>query len=216
MNLPARVLIFIEDGSFTFDNRVKREVLTLEREGYKVSIICPRYPGEKYFERIAQTHVYRYRKFSLGGPIAGHMLEYACSLLFGGVLSLWIAIRHGFNVIHLCNPPDFLFPIAGFFKMFGKRFIFDHHDLCPELFETQYGKRSGSLFRILCWAERRSLHLADVVISTNETYRRVAMERGRKSTDAVFVVRNGPLLETFASWPQPRMGSLCASAISVI
>jgi len=204
MESAGRVLIFIEDGSYTFDNRVRREVKTLEGAGFQVSVICPRYPAERLAETVGTTHVYRYPKIRLGGPLVGHICEYASSLLFGGVLSLWVAVRRGFDVIQLCNPPDVIFPIAVFYKIFGKKFIFDHHDLCPELFETQYGKRSGLLYRTLVWAERRSLRWADGVISTNESYRRAAMERGGKQPDAVVVVRNGPSLDRYADWPQPR------------
>ncbi len=202
---PApRVLIFIEDGSYTFDNRVRREVRTLEGAGFRVSVVCPRYPGEKFFETVGSTRVYRYPKIAFGGSVLRHVSEYACSLLFGGALALWIALRRGFDVLQLCNPPDVLFPIAVFFKLFGKRYIFDQHDLCPELYETQYGKRSGLLYRILSWSERQSFRFANVVLSTNESYRRVAIQRGRKDPEAVIVVRNGPSLATYSSWPEPR------------
>lgn len=204
MESAGRVLIFIEDGSYTFDNRVRREVKTLEDAGFEVSVICPRYPSEPLAETVGTTHVYRYPKLRFGGPLVSHICEYASSLLFGGILSLWVASRRGFDVIQLCNPPDVIFPIAVFYKILGKKFIFDHHDLCPELYETQYGRRSGLLYRTLVWAERRSLRWADGVISTNESYRRAAMERGGKAPDAVAVVRNGPSLERYSDPPQPR------------
>jgi glycosyltransferase involved in cell wall biosynthesis len=198
-----RALIFIEDGSFIFDNRVKREVKTLEGDGFEVSVICPRYPGERWANDVGRTHVYRYPKFAIGGSVLGHICEYACSLFFGGLLAIWIAARRGFDVIQLCNPPDVLFPIAVFFKLLGKRYIFDHHDVCPELFETQYGRRSGLLYRVLCWAERRSLSGADGVMSTNESYRSIAIERCGVAPDRVVVVRNGPDLARFRDWPEP-------------
>lgn len=199
----GRVLVFIEDGSFLFDNRVKREVKTLERAGFEVSVVCPRYPGEKWADDVGQTHVYRYPKLAMGGPVLGHICEYFCSLFFGGLLALWVAVRRGFEVIQLCNPPDVLFPIAVFFKLFGKRYIFDHHDLCPELFEAQYRKRSGILYRVLYWGERRSLGAAQGVISTNNSYRRVAIERGKVPANRVVVVRNGPDLDRFQHWQKP-------------
>lgn len=204
MKSSARVLIFIEDGSYTFDNRVRREVRTLERAGFQVSVICPRYPGEKLWETIGSTHVYRYPKLAVGGSVLRHLTEYTCSLLFGWALAIWVALRRGFDAIQLCNPPDVLFPIGVFFKLFGKRYVFDQHDLCPELYETQYGKRSGLLYRILCWSERQSLRFADAVLSTNESYRRAALERGGKKPEDVTVVRNGPSLGNFASFPEPR------------
>jgi len=199
----GKVLIFIEDGSFLFDNRVKREVKTLETAGFQVSVICPRYPGEKRSELVGRTHVYRYKKLVFGGPVLSHICEYGCSLFFGGLLALWVAVRRGFDVIQLCNPPDVLFPIAVFFKLFGKRYVFDHHDLCPELYETQYRKKSGLFYRVLCWSERRSLRWADAVMSTNESYRRTAIERAGLDPSRVVVVRNGPDLEKFREWTEP-------------
>lgn len=198
-----KVLIFIEDGSFLYDNRVKREVKTLEAAGFEVSVICPRYRGERWADDVGRTHVYRYPKLAAGGAVLGHICEYACSLVFGGFLAAWVAARRGFDAIQLCNPPDVLFPIAASFKALGKRYIFDHHDVCPELYETQYRKRSGLLYRVLCWAERRSLSLADAVLSTNESYRRIAMERGGVAPDRVLVVRNGPDLERYREWTEP-------------
>jgi glycosyltransferase involved in cell wall biosynthesis len=204
MGSAGKVLIFIEDGSFTFDNRVKREVKTLEGAGFQVSVICPRYPGERRAETVGKTHVYRYRKFSFGGPVIGHLCEYSCSLFFGWLLALWVFCRRGFDVIQLCNPPDVIFPIAVFFKLFGRRYIFDHHDLCPELYETQYRRRSGLFYRVLSWAEKRSLRWADAVMSTNESYRRTAIERAGIPPGRVVVVRNGPDLEKFREWSEPR------------
>jgi glycosyltransferase involved in cell wall biosynthesis len=208
-----RALIFIEDGSFIYDNRVKREVRTLEGAGFEVSVVCPRYPGERWADDVGRTHVYRYPKLALGGGIIGHAGEYASSLLLGGLLSLWIALRRGFDVLQLCNPPDFLFPVAVFFKLFGKRYIFDHHDLCPELFASRYGggaegPAGGSglkarvLGAVLRWSERRSWRFADAVISTNESYRQAAIRRGGVAPEHVVVVRNGPDLERFKEWSE--------------
>src|SRR4030095_15709585 len=105
----CKALIFIEDGSFIYDNRVKREVKTLEGAGFEVSVICPRYPGERWANDVGRTHVYRYPKLSIGGSVLGHICEYTCSLAFGGALAVWVAVRRGFDVIQLCNPPDVLF-----------------------------------------------------------------------------------------------------------
>jgi glycosyltransferase involved in cell wall biosynthesis len=203
----GRALIFIFDDAFVFDNRVKRETKTLEGAGFKVSVVCPRSPGERLAETIGQTYVYRYPRYSVGGHLLGHLVEYACAFFFGGLLAAWVAVRRGFDVLQFCNPPDVMFPLAVFFMIFGKKFIFDHHDLCPELFETQYGKKSGSIYRVLCWAERRTLRWADGVLSTNESYRRVAIERGGKSPEWVTVVRNGPDLERFSRWRELEPGA---------
>jgi glycosyltransferase involved in cell wall biosynthesis len=203
MASAGKALILIEDGSFIFDNRVKRQVKTLETFGFGVSVICPRYPGESWSERVGQTYVYRYPKVSCGAGVLGHACEYACSLLFGGLLSLWVAARRGFDVIQLCNPPDFLFPIAVFFRLFGKRYVYDHHDLCPELFESRYGGRRPGILKFLLWSERRSWRSANGIISTNESYRQAAIERGGVDPASVIVVRNGPDLGRYREWIEP-------------
>ena len=215
MESAGRVLVFIEDGSFIYDNRVRREVKTLEGAGYQVSVVCPRYPGEPWVEDVGSTRVYHYWKPSLGAGIFGHACEYACSLFFGGLLTLWVALGRGFDVLQLCNPPDFLFPIAGFFKLFGKRYIFDHHDLCPELFGSRYGAvddvegkpplglKGRFLDFVLRFSERRSWRWANAVISTNESYRQAAIQRGGVAPENVVVVRNGPDLVRYAEWTAP-------------
>lgn len=198
-----RVLVFIEDGSFIFDNRVKRETKTLQSAGFQVSVICPRYPGERWADKVGETYVYRYPKFAPGEGMLAHACEYACSLFFGGLLSLWVAVRRGFDVIQLCNPPDFLFPIAAFFRLFGKKYIYDHHDLCPELFESRFGSQRPMVLGILRWSERMSWRLADGVISTNESYRQAAIQRGGVAPENAVAVRNGPDLERFSDWSEP-------------
>jgi glycosyltransferase involved in cell wall biosynthesis len=209
MPSTGKALIFIEDGSFVFDNRVKREARTLAGAGIQVTVVCPRYPGEPWVETVGETIVYHYPKLALGSGLLGHACEYACSLCFGGLLCLWVALRRGFDVIQLCNPPDFLFPIAVFFKLFGKRYVFDHHDLCPELFASRYGggaapgMKDRLVQRFLLWSERRSWRWADAVIATNESYRKAAIERGGVRPEDVVVVRNGPDLARFADWSPP-------------
>ncbi len=198
MNRPgARILIFIEDGTYILDHRVRREAGTLQGAGYQVSVICPRYEGERRWETVEGVHVYRYWKPGIGEGFVGHVLEYVASLFFGGMLSLWVAMRHGFDVLQLCNPPDFLFPIGMMHKLFGKKVIFDHHDLCPELYESRFGGKNALMRRVLLFCERRTLRHAHHVLTTNESYRRIAMERAGISGLDVTVVRNGPSLARF-------------------
>jgi len=104
-----------------------------------------------------------------------------------------VFFTRGFDVIHACNPPDMFFLIGGFFKLFGKKFLFDHHDINPELYEAKFGRRD--LFhRLMLKLEYWTFRTADVSIATNESFKRVAIERGRMPADRVFVVRSGPNL----------------------
>jgi glycosyltransferase involved in cell wall biosynthesis len=141
------------------------------------------------------VRVYHYPKPAFGGGFAAHIAEYVASLVCQSLLTAWVAIRHGFDVIHVANPPDLLWLVAAPYRLFGKRFIFDHHDLVPELFAVRFGARLPRLQSVMLALERCSVRLANHVISTNDTFRRMAIERGGKAPDAVTVVRNGPWLE---------------------
>src|SRR5437588_11147648 len=107
-------------------------------------------------------------------------------------MSLYVWARHGFDVIHAHNPPDTLFLVALPYRLLGKKFVYDHHDLCPELYRSRYGAGNDLPARILEWMERRNLRWADVTIATNESYRQIHLARGGRRTETVFVVRNGP------------------------
>jgi glycosyltransferase involved in cell wall biosynthesis len=109
-------------------------------------------------------------------------------------LALKVWRRHGFDAIHACNPPDLIFLVGLFFRLFGKRFLFDHHDLNPELYEAKFNRRDF-FWRLMCLFERWTFRLADVSIATNQSYRQVAIERGGMPADKVFVVRSGPKLD---------------------
>ncbi len=188
-----KVLFLIEDGAFIYDNRVRREASTLLNAGAKVMVICPKYPREPWCDVVEGVHVYRYWKPSPGSGLASHVVEYLCSLAAQSVLAAWIALRHGFDAIHAANPPDFLWFVAAPYRiLLGKRFVFDHHDLVPELYEDRFGGSGSRLLGVLRLMERISFRLAHHVISTNESYRAVAMSRGGKLPDEVSVVRNGP------------------------
>ena len=197
------VLILIEDGSYLFDNRVRREATTLAGAGYKVLVICPRYPGETAFDDCDGVLVHRYKKFEFGG----HYGEYLSSLIKGGALSLYLWFKHRFHCIQACNPPDIWFIPAAFYKIFGVKFIFDHHDLCPELYLSRFGATTGSLgYKTMLFLEKLTFKLADGVISTNESYKKIAMTRGGQPEGNVNVVRNGPDLNKFKpSPPDPKL-----------
>ena len=186
-----RVLIIVENLPCPFDRRVWQEALALRAAGHEVSIICPKGRGyEKGYELLDGVHIYRHALPVEADSALGYGLEYALALLMEFALALRIAVTRGFDVIHGCNPPDTIFLIARFFKLFGKRFIFDHHDINPELDEAKFGRRAV-WYRLLCRLERWTFATADVSIATNQSYRRIAIERGRMDPANVFVVRSG-------------------------
>ena len=201
MSRPKRVLILVENLPSPFDRRVWQEACTLRDAGYAVSIICPTGEGfERPYEVLDGVHIYRYRLPLEASGAAGYALEYGCALAWTFVLAWRVLLTRGFDVIHACNPPDLFFLIGGFFKLFGKKFLFDHHDLNPELYEAKFGRRDF-FYRLLFTLEYWTFRTADVAIATNESYRRVAIERGRIAPERVFVVRSGPSLERMRILP---------------
>ena len=124
----------------------------------------------------------------------GYLLEYSAALFWEFVLAWRVLFTRGFHVIHACNPPDLIFLVAGFFKLFGKKCLFDHHDINPELYEAKFGRRDF-FYKLMLLFERTTFRLADVSIATNESYKRIALERGGMAPDKIFVVRSGPKLD---------------------
>ncbi len=196
--MRRKTLIFIEDGSFTFDNRVISEARALVEAGWDVTVISQKYRCDPFYRKMSsRLRAYYYPK-PTAESVPGHCLEHGISLFCGTILTLWVSIRHGFSVFHACNPMDILWLIALPYKLLGKRVIYDQHDLCPELWLSRNGHTPGGLlYRVLRALEAASYKHADVVISTNETYKSVAITRGRKNPHDVFVVRNGPDLKKF-------------------
>jgi len=192
---PKRILILVENLPSPFDRRVWQEAGTLRDAGYGVSIICPTGKGcEKKHELVDGVDIWRYDLPTEGSGALGYLVEYGAALLWTFVLSLKVWWKSGFDVVHACNPPDLFFLIGGFFKLFGKKFVFDHHDACPELYEAKFGGKT-LLYRLMLLLEKLTFRTADVSIATNHSYRRIAIERGGMDPDRVFVVRSGPSLE---------------------
>ena len=201
MSQPRRVLILVENLPSPFDRRVWQEANSLRDAGYGVSIICPTGKGcEKKFESIDGIDIWRYDLRLEGEGAKGYAAEYAAALLWTFVLAWRVFFTRGFDVVHACNPPDMFFLIGGFFKLFGKKFVFDHHDINPELYEAKFGRRDF-FYRLILKLERWTFRTADVSIATNESYKRIAIERGRMSPERVFVVRSGPSLERLKIGP---------------
>lgn len=187
-----RVLIIVENLPCPFDRRVWQEARTLTAAGYGVSIICPKGKGyEKSFEEIDGIAVYRHSMpFEANGAL-GYFAEYTWALLAEFFLSLRVLFERGFDAVHACNPPDMIFLIGGFYKLFGKKFLFDHHDINPELYEAKFHRRD-IFYRLMVALERWTFRTSDVSIATNDSYRKIALERGHRSPSKVFVVRSGP------------------------
>jgi len=190
-----RVLVLVENLPSPFDRRVWQEATTLRDAGYTVSIICPTGKGceERYVE-IGGIAIHRYHLPFEADRALGYALEYSVALFWTFVLSLRVAFGRGFDVIHACNPPDLFFLIGAFYKLFGKKFVFDHHDINPELYEAKFGRRDR-FWKLMVALERMSFRVADVSIATNESYRRIAIGRGGMDPSKVYVVRSGPSLE---------------------
>ncbi len=196
---PAgKVLIIVENLPVPFDRRVWMESTTLAKAGYQVCVICPTGKGyESLREDLDGIHIYRHWLPPEKSSALGYLREYSSALWAEWRLARKVRKEFGFDVIHACNPPDLIFLVALWFKLFHRtKFVFDHHDLTPELYESKFNKR-GIYYQMMRLAERLTFALADRVISTNESYKQVAIDRGRKKPENVQVVRSGPDLSRF-------------------
>lgn len=205
----GKVLIIVENLPVPFDRRVWMESITLASAGYDVTVICPKGKGyESEYEVIDGIYIYRHDLPPELSSSIGYIQEYSHALWHELRLARKVfRERGGFDVIHACNPPDLIFLIGFWFKLFhGVKFVFDQHDLNPELFESKFNKR-GFFYHALRMAEKLTFITADIVISTNESYKEIALTRGHKNKDRVFVVRSGPKLDIFV--PVPRNTTFC-------
>jgi glycosyltransferase involved in cell wall biosynthesis len=193
---PRRVLVIVENLPSPFDRRVWQESTTLRDAGYEVTIICPTGKGyESKYEVIDGIHIYRHDLPVEAEGALGYALEYSSALFWEFVLAWKVYFRRGFDVIHACNPPDLIFLVGGFFKLFlRKKFVFDHHDINPELYEAKFGRRDF-FYKLMVWCERLTFKTANVSIATNESYKKIAIERGGMKPGDVYVVRSGPKLD---------------------
>ena len=210
MKASAGRILMLVQNRFPSDPRVRNESALLRDQGYEVTVICLKRNGEKTTEVIRGIRVYRMpelelfkkapgerqtavqRQFTKVKALVGYISEYAYFTTGCLLLSLYVAMRHGVDVIHAHNPPDTLFLVALPFKLLGKKFVFDHHDLAPELYQSRYRTRGNVVLWGLLSAEKCSLKLADITIATNESYKRVHIQRGGRRPERCFVVRNGP------------------------
>jgi glycosyltransferase involved in cell wall biosynthesis len=190
-----RVLIVVENLPVPFDRRVWAEATTLAAHGYTVSVVSPKGKGfEADYELLDGVHVYRHDLPPEGNSAGGYLREYGSALWNELRLALKVRRERGIDVLHGCNPPDLIFLVAWAMRPFGVRYLFDHHDICPELYEAKFGRR-GLLWKAMVLFEWLTFKTASVSIATNESYAEIARRRGGMRPEDVFVVRSGPKIE---------------------
>lgn len=205
---PLHALLIVENLPVPFDRRVWAEATALHADGWRVSVVAPRHAGSQWHEILDGVHIYRYPLLVAGSGLAAHLVEYAIALPASAILAALVHLRHRVDIVHLANPPDFLFPIAASFRSLGAAAIFDQHDPSPELHLAQGGRRGGLIDRFLRWCERRTYAAADVVIATNDSLRGLATGRGGVDEPRVVVVRSS--VDTTRTYRVPPDASLKA------
>jgi glycosyltransferase involved in cell wall biosynthesis len=199
-----RVLIVVQNLPVPFDRRVWLEATTLASAGYRVSVICPKLKGlNTSHEIIEDVAIYRYSLPIEAEGALGFIAEFAWCALMAALLSVRVAVAgRGFDVLHVCNPPETYWPLGWFWRLFGKVFVFDHHDLSPEMYAAKFERQGGTLFRALLFLERMTFRTAKVVITTNQSHKDLAVARGGKRPEDVYIVRSGPDLSRFTVHPR--------------
>jgi glycosyltransferase involved in cell wall biosynthesis len=193
MGVKHRVLIIVQNLPVPFDRRVWLECQALVSAGYRVAVVCPKGRGDPAYEVLDTVELYKYRPYAPGGSKLSFIAEYIYSFLATAALTLKARRKGRFAVLQACNPPDIFWPIALALRAAdGTKFVFDHHDLSPELFQSRFPDGPRLPYRGLRWLERRTHRTADHVISTNDSYRDIAIRRSGKPASAVTVVRTGP------------------------
>lgn len=196
-----RVLIVVENLPVPFDRRVWAEATTLAAHGYTVSVVSPKGKGfEAEYELLDGVHVYRHDLPPEGNSALGYLREYGSALWNEVRLALKARRDQGVDVLHGCNPPDLIFLVAWVMRLFGVRYLFDHHDICPELYEAKFGKK-GILWKAMVVFEWLTFKTAAVSIATNESYAEIARRRGGMKPEDVFVVRSGPKIDKLEMRP---------------
>ncbi len=195
------ILFIVENLPVPFDRRVWQEANTLKDNGAKISIICPKMKGyTTSYEIIDEIEIYRHSLPYEARGAAGYLFEYSTALFWEFYLSWKIFIKKRFHVIHGCNPPDLIFLIALWFKIFTVRYVFDHHDINPELYTAKYGKK-GFFYKLMLLFERLTFATANYSIATNESYKEIAIRRGKMPEEKIQVIRSGPKLDRLKILP---------------
>lgn len=217
----AKNILMITESPFPEDTRIKNEADTLIRAGFKVTVIALNFNGRSFMETLDGANVYRLPMitvFRKSGSMTswihfllyriksglGYIVEYIYFTLASFLLSQYILFRHGIDVVHLHNPPNTLFVIGYYFRLIGRKFVFDHHDLAPELYLSKYNVGKDMLYRFLLAEEKLCLRLSHMVIATNRSYKQIDVNRGKIGPDKVIIVRNGPDPERYRPGPPDR------------
>ena len=192
----GKILMVLENRPALLDTRVWPEAMALRDQGFQVCIVSPKEKAsDPTYRCLGGIHLYSYSLPTFPNNTFGYLLEYGLSMLQTWWLSLRVLRQHGFDAIHAANPPDTFFFLHWFYRLLGKRFIFDQHDLSPELFQVKFGGRAAFLQPLLFWLERRSYCVATCIVTTNESQCWNAITRGQCDLAKVFIVRNGPELD---------------------
>lgn len=185
--------MLLENNSYPEDGRVRQEARSLITAGYQVTVIAPKRVGQPWQQMCDQVRVYRFPAPLEADGFLGYLWEYGYSMVAAFVLSLLVLAQHGFDIIHTHNPPDTFVLFVLFYKLLGKQFVFDHHDLAPEMYYARFGGKGNTLvYRTLILFEKLSCRLADHVIATNQSYKNIEMQRGQVPQERITIVRNGP------------------------
>jgi glycosyltransferase involved in cell wall biosynthesis len=194
--------MLLENNPYPGDLRVRREANSLADAGFQVTVISPGKRHLPRYENINGVHVYRFLAPTPGDSFLGYLWEYGWSMFASFFLTMWIFFRRGFDVIHAHNPPDLFVLIAICYRIFGKKFVFDHHDLSPEMYNSRF-RNSGNrtVFKVLEFFEILSCRYAHQVIATNESYKKVEIDRSNIAPEKITIVRNGPDLNRIKRVP---------------
>jgi glycosyltransferase involved in cell wall biosynthesis len=213
-----RILMLLENCAYIRDDRVRREARSLAAAGLSVSVIAPRMPGRPFYETVDGVHVYSFPEPVAGHGFLGYLWEYGYSMVVVSALAFYLFLTRNFDVIHAHQPPDTFALIAAFYKLFGKKYVLDHHDLAPELYYARFrGEGNALVFKSLVFFEKLACRLADHVIATNQSYKLVEMERGQVPESRITIVRNGPDLKELASTgPDPDVRKMAGTIIGYV
>jgi glycosyltransferase involved in cell wall biosynthesis len=193
-NVQRNMVIIVQNLAVPFDRRVWQEATSLQRAGFGVAVICPRKGiHTQGYEKLEGVDIYRYPLiYEANAGVVGYLFEFVYCWLISLLFAVKVYLQRPFHAIHACNPPDTYFALAGLFRLVGVKFVFDHHDLSPEMYLAKGRPSDGVLYRGLLWLERQSLRSADLVVAVNRSHFAMAVERGGIPGERVAIVRSGP------------------------
>ncbi len=214
----TRILFLLQNCAYPRDDRVRREGRSLAAAGYDVAVISPRIEGHPFRETLDGVHLYNFPEPRPADGFLGYLWEYGYSMAVIGALAFYVFLTRGFDVLHAAHPPDMFALVAGFYKLFGKKYVLDHHDLAPELYYARFhGQGNKTVFDVLVFFEKLACRWADAVIATNQSYKLVEIERGHVPEERITIVRNGPdLKELSPTEPLPEVRRLAGTIIGYV